>query len=153
MSINPERIRARVRAELSMPVRLGYAALAAAGLSMTGLVLSLVLTEPALPARTQVAFLLIAAAGLAWASHAVWVLRRRRVLLAHHRVRAAQLAVAICAVFFLGALVVDEARGFAALANGVMTMGAAVWYLQARRRRAVLEARRRELERTMGGRS
>jgi hypothetical protein len=152
MTIDREDARARMRHELSVPVRLGYAALAAAGLSMAGLALSLLLTEPVLPARTQVAFGAIAAAGLAWAAYAGWVLRWRRVLFARHRVRAAQLAVAICGIFFIGALIAGRPAGAAALVNGGLTLAAAAWYLRARRRVAALETRQRELERLTGGR-
>jgi hypothetical protein len=152
MTIGPDDVRARMRLELSMPVRLGYAALGAAGLSMAGLAVSLLLTEPILPTRTQVAFGAIAVAGLAWAGYAVWVLRWRRVLFARHRVRAAQLAVAICGIFFLGAAIAGPPAGAAALVNGALTVVAALWYLHARRRVSLLESRRRELEREAGGR-
>src|SRR5690606_21414194 len=83
-----EDVRRRLAAELALPSRLGHTLLVLAGLAVATTVGSLLATEPSLPARTRIAFAAIVAAGLAWAALAGWVLARRRVLFASHRVIA-----------------------------------------------------------------
>ena len=88
MAISVDDMQKRVRSELSTGSRLAHTAVGVAGLGMTALALSLLATEPVLPARTRAAFVVIALGGLAWAAFASWVLTRRRVLLAGHHVAA-----------------------------------------------------------------
>ena len=155
-------IRRRLAGELALPSRLGHTLLLLAGLGAAGVTGALLLTEPALPARTRLAFAVMAAVGLAWAALAAWVLARRRVLLATHRVAAARLAVAATALFTAGAVALapgsgGASGGWAAAGVGVAMLGAALLlHRQARRRVAALARRRDEIARELaarGGRS
>ena len=156
-------IRRRLAGELALPSRLGHTLLLLAGLGAAGVTGALLLTEPALPARTRLAFAVMVVVGLAWAALAAWVLARRRVLLATHRVVAARLAVAVTALFTAGAVgvAVDAGGaatgGWAAAGVGVAMLGAALLlHRQARRRVAALARRRDEIARELaarGGRS
>jgi O-antigen/teichoic acid export membrane protein len=142
-------------AELSTAARVGYVALLLAALIMTVVVGSLWATEPELPSRTRLAFAMMTGIGLAWAAFAGWVLRRRRVLLAGHRIVAGRMAVACTAFFVAGALLVGwtsgERAAFAAAAVGGVMLAAAVAILvRAHRDFARLSERRRELERRLG---
>lgn len=141
--------------ELSRRSRLGYVALLLVSMAMTVVVVSLWLTEPALPVRTRVAFGAMTVIGLAWMVFAGWVLTTRRVLLGRDSVVAGRLAVTFTAVFVAGALLVGYSTGgkapFAAAAAGVGLLGVAVALLvRARRRVAGLMARRDALERDLG---
>ncbi len=141
--------------ELSRPSRLGYVALLLVSMAMSVVVVSLWLTEPALPLRTRVAFGVMTIIGLSWVVFAGWVLTTRRVLLGRDNVVAGRLAVTFTAVFVAGALVVGYSTGgkapFAAAAIGVGLLGAAIALLvRARRRVAALTARRDALERELG---
>jgi hypothetical protein len=141
--------------ELSRPSRLGHVALLLVSMAMTVVVVSLWLTEPALPVRTRVAFGAMIAIGMAWMVFAGWVLTTRRVLLGRDSVVAGRLAVTFTAVFVAGALLVGYSAGgrapFAAAAIGVGLLGVAVALLvRARRRVAALTARRDLLERELG---
>ena len=144
-------------AELGLPSRLGHTLLLLAALGGAGVTGALLLTEPALPLRTRVALAAMVAVGLSWAAFAGWVLARRRVLLAAHRVVAGRLALAFTAVYTLGALGMGwwggaGRAGYAAAAVGsAMLAVAAAMYLRARRRVAELSGRRAELERRLGG--
>jgi hypothetical protein len=148
MTLGVEDVQKLVRDELSTGARLGYTALAVTSLGVSGAVSSLLMTEPALPFRTQAAFTLIALGGLAWTALAVWVLARRRVLLATHRVAASTLATTLAAIFLIGAIILRERAGMlAVLFNGVMLIVALIWTVRARRRVAELNRRRRALDR------
>ncbi len=141
--------------ELSRPSRLGHVALLLVSMAMTVVVVSLWLTEPALPARTRVAFGAMTAVGVAWMVFAGWVLTTRRVLLGRDSLVAGRLAVTFTAVFVAGALLVGYAAGgrapFAAAVIGVGLLGVAIALLvRARRRVAALTARRDVLERELG---
>ena len=141
--------------ELSRRSRLGYVALLLVSMAMTVVVVSLWLTEPALPVRTRVAFGAMTVIGLAWMVFAGWVLTTRRVLLGRDSVVAGRLAVTFTAVFIAGALLVGYSTGgkapLAAAATGVGLLGVAVALLvRARRRVAGLMARRDALERDLG---
>lgn len=144
-----------IAGELSLPSRLGYTALLLFALAMTVVVGSLWLTEPSLPLRTQAAFAVMAAIGLAWVAYAAWVLTRRRVLLAGHRIIAARMAVAFTTVFIAGSLALGlwSAAGpaaYAAAATGAVMLAVAIgMLLSARRRFATLMQRRDELEREL----
>jgi hypothetical protein len=142
-------------AELSRPSRLGHVALLLVSMAMTVVVVSLWLTEPALPVRTRVAFGAMTVIGVAWMVFAGWVLTTRRVLLGRDNVVAGRLAVTFTAVFVAGALLVGYSAGgrapFAAAAIGVGLLGVAIALLvRARRRVAALTARRDALERELG---
>jgi hypothetical protein len=147
MTLSVEQVQKRMRDELSMGSRLGFTALAVSSLGVSGVVTSLLVTEPSLPLRTQAAFAVIALGGLAWTAFAVWVLARRRVLLAKHRVAASTLALILAAIFLAGAIAVRDRAGLlAVLVNAAMLAFAIVWAVRARRRVAELNSRRRALE-------
>jgi hypothetical protein len=155
--VSTEAMRRLLAAELSLPARLAHVGLLLAALGVGTAVASLWATEPALPARTQIAFAAIVAVGLAWASYATWVLRRRRVLLAGHRVVAARMAVTFCTLFVTGALALGlwgpPARApYAAAATGTVLLAVAI-VLQGRAHRQLvrLRARCRELEARLAG--
>lgn len=151
MQISVEDMKQRVKAEVALPSRLRHTALLVAGLGMATLSTSLLLTEPALPGRTQAAFVTMALAGLAWAVFAGWVLARRRVLFGRQEIVAARLAVAITVVFAAGAIAVRERTGGGAVITAAAMCAAAIFMLwRAHHRVARLSARRRVLE---GGRS
>lgn len=144
--------------QVGLPSRLAYTALLLAGVGGAAVSGALLLTEPALPARTRIAFGLMVGIGMSWAGFATWVLARRRVLLAGHRVVAATMAVAFSALFTLGAVAVGRwghagSAWIAAAGVGtIMTGVAAVLLVRARSRRDALLQRRRELERAAGTR-
>ncbi len=146
-------------AELSLRARLILTALLLVALAMAAAVGSLLLSEPSLPLRTQVAFTVIVVIGLSWVAYASWVLTRRRVLLAGHRVVAARMAVAWSATFVAGALAVGwwgpPARApFAAAVLGLVMFACALFLLaRARRRFAELLERRRHLERQLAAKA
>jgi len=148
MAISVEEMQNRVRSELSTGSRLGHTAVGVAGLGMSALALSLLATEPVLPVRTQAAFAVIALGGLAWTAFAVWVLTRRRVLLAEHHVAAATLAAVLSTVFLTGAIVLRAQAGMLAIGcNAAMLAFAVGWLMRARRRVATLRARSAALDR------
>jgi hypothetical protein len=148
MAISIDDMQKQVRNELSTGSRLGHTAVGVAGLGMAALALSLLATEPVLPARTQVAFVVIALGGLGWASFATWVLSTRRVLLARHHVVAAALATTLSAIFLAGAVVLlrDQARLLVVTVDAAMLGIAVMWLMRARRRVAALRARYAALE-------
>jgi hypothetical protein len=148
-----EQVKRLLAEEAGLPSRLRYTTLLLAGLCGAGVTLSLLLTEPELPGRTRIAFTLLTGIGLAWAAFAAWVLARRRVLFAVHRVVAARMAIAFTGLFTLGALALGRWGGDGvpwapAAGTGIALLGtAAVLLVRARRRVAALERRRRQLER------
>jgi hypothetical protein len=145
--ISVEEMKERVRAEVSMPSRLGHTALMVAGLGMAALSTSLLLTEPALPGRAQAAFVTMTLAGVAWAAFAGWVLARRRVLFGRQQIVAARLAVAITVVFVAGSIAIRERTGSGAVITAAAMCAAAIAMLwHAHRRVALLSERRRVLE-------
>jgi hypothetical protein len=147
MTRGVEEMQKLVRSELSTGARLGYTALAVTSLGVSGVVTSLLMTEPSLPVRTQAAFAVIALGGMAWTGFALWVLSRRRVLLAQHRVTASTLAVTLAAIFLIGAIVLRERAGMlAVLFNGGMLIVSIIWAVRARRWVATLNDRRRALD-------
>jgi hypothetical protein len=157
-SASLERLRALAAAELSTTVRIRYAALLLVSLAAAGLVSSLWLTEPDLPARTHLAFAAITGAALFWAAAAARTLMTRRVLLGQHRVVVARLAVGFSAVMVVGAVaaVFTGAMGPAAYPAAVfavlMLAASAAALAAARRQVARLEARRHALEHELGHR-
>jgi hypothetical protein len=141
-----------IHGELSLRSRLGHTTLLLFALAMSAVIASLWLTEPSLPLRTQIAFGVMVGIGLSWFAYAAWVLTRRRVLLAGHRVIAARMAVTFTTIFVIGAVALGiwssvgkpayAAAGFGAL----MLMVAVAMLFSARRRFAELMQRRRALE-------
>ena len=156
MKVTAREIQEMAADRMSMGSRLRYVALllvAAAGAVVAG---SLWLTEPALPARTQVAFALLLAINLSWVGFATWVLTRRRVLLARHAVVSARMAVGFSALFAVGAWAIGHWSGgpsmYAASACGLVMLAVAIALLvRADRRFAQLVERRREIERALDG--
>jgi len=140
--------------ELSIRARLLYTALLLVTTAMSTLATALWITEPGLPVRTQVAFMLIAAIGLSWTAFAGWVLTTRRVLLALDQVLAARMAVAFCGVFVGGCSAVAwmgvGAGAYLAAGFGVVMLIVALALLaRAQKRVTWLRARRRALEDTI----
>lgn len=140
------------RTELSLAARLGHVLLGLTASAMTVVVVSLLLTEPALPARTTVAFGLLATIGIGWVAYSGWVLTTKRVMLARQRVVAGRLAVAFTAVFTSGcvalALTHDAPAAWPAGAMGgvLLVVALGVWR-RARAAHAMLVVRRAALER------
>src|SRR5919112_5284452 len=96
-------------------------------------------TEQSLPARTQIAFAVMILIGLSWGGFALWVLTRRHVLLAGHRVIATRMASGFTAVFVLGSLALMRSGSLArpaiaAAGLGVVMLGTAL-YLHVRAQR------------------
>jgi hypothetical protein len=149
-------VRQLADAQLSVPSRLGHVALLLAALGMTIVIVSLWLTEPALPLRTHVAFGVMTAIGLSWSAFAIWVLTNRRVLFARQRIVAGRMAVTFAAVFTIGALATAAATGataalVAAMTGVVMVAAAVVILRRAHRASARLMARRDAIERELAG--
>jgi hypothetical protein len=140
--------------ELSRPSRAGHVALLLVASAMTIVVSALLLTEPALPRRTAVALSVLAVIGASWVAFAAWVLTRRRVLFGSHRVVAGRMAVAFCAVFVAGAVLVGfstaSTAAFAATGLGVgMLLVAVILLTRATRALDKLSRRREVLEREL----
>jgi hypothetical protein len=155
MAANLERL---ARTELSLRTRLGHVVLSLVASTMTIVVVSLWVTEPALPARTQIAFGMLAVIGVAWVAYSAWVLRARRVMLAVQRVVAGRLAAAFSGAFTAGCLVLalttDVAAAWPAFAMGLVLMIVAVaLWRRAEARCAALRVRRDTLERELQGRA
>jgi hypothetical protein len=150
-----EAVRALARNELSFKARVGYVALLLAAGAMSVVIVSLWLTEPVLPSRTQLAFGLMTVIGVSWVALASWALAARRPLFARDRVIAGRMAVAFTSLFVVGtgmAVAMDGgAAAWGALGTGIVMLSVAGWALSsARHRFAVLVARRAELERGPG---
>jgi hypothetical protein len=145
-------VRALVESELALPSRLWHTLLLAASVCMGCVYALLLLQETALPLRTRVAFAGGLGIAVVWAAFATWVLRRRRVLYARHRVVASRIAMAVAAVCAVGATVVvrQGALGYAAIwTSGVLLLAAVLLHQQALRHVAALERRRDELARAL----
>ena len=143
-------------AQLSAASRFGYLTLLLTSLAMSVVTGALWLTEPALPARTSIALVLMTAIGASWVAFATWVLTRRRVLFARHSIVAGRMAVAFTSIFVVGTLAIALTDGgtaaFAAAGCGlVMVAGAVVMLRRAHRAFDRLESRRRELEADLAG--
>jgi hypothetical protein len=140
------------RTELSLGARLVHVALALVASAMTIVVVSLLLTEPALPLRTVVAFALLALIGVGWVGYSAWVLTARRVMLARQRVVAGRLAVVFCGAFTGGCVVLAFTTGvpaaWPAMAMSVVLLAAALTlWRRAETAHARLLVRRNALER------
>jgi len=143
-------VRALAGAQLSLKARLGYVALLLAAAAMSTVILSLWITEPALPSRTQVAFGAMTLIGISWMGLALWALSTRRVLYARDRVIAGGMAVAFTSIFVVGAgaavAIANNPAAYGALFTGAVMLAVAlrVW-AGARRRFAELSVRRAAL--------
>lgn len=147
MSLSVNDMQQRVAAQIAMPSRLGYTLLLVASAGMASVTGSLAATEPDLPARTVVALAALTVVGAVWAAFSAWVLARRRVLLAAHRIMASRLAVTACLLFLIGTIVLRAHVPLAATVVGVVMLAAAggfAWH--AERYRARLIARRDALQ-------
>ncbi|MET9224435.1 hypothetical protein [Lentzea sp. NPDC003310] len=140
--MTPEEVVKRLERPLSLRRRVGYVSVALAGLVGSGVIALLWATEPALPARTHVAFGVLVAIGLGWAAFGTWAVTRRAPLFARDRVVAGWLGVAAWAVFTLGAVVISAVRHRVDLGLVMVVLllgGVAVWRLRvAVRERAAL---------------
>lgn len=148
-----DQARRLVAGETSLRSRVVYCLLLVTSLCMTCLVVALLLTEPQLPIRTRIAFAALVAIGLAWSGFFGWVLARRRVLYAAHRVIAGRLATLASGIFVAGcltlaALVPEQAAvGLAAGGLGAVLVAVSIGVLwRATRRRAQLLSLRSRLE-------
>ena len=144
------------RTELSTSRRLAHVVLALAASAMTIVVVSLLLTEPALPARTTIAFGLLAGIGAGWVAYSTWVLSARHVMLARQRVVAGRLAVAFAGTFTGGCLVLAGTTPAAAAwpaagMGGVLLAVAVALWRRAEAAHAALLARRDALARAVAG--
>jgi hypothetical protein len=142
------------RTELSLAARLAHVLLALVASAMTIVVVSLLLTEPALPRRTTTAFGLLAVIGVGWVAYSAWVLSARRVMLAQQRVVAGRLAVAFAGTFTGGCIVLALATAapaaWPATAMSVALLAAAVTlWRRAEAAHGKLLARRDALEREL----
>ena len=149
-----ERIQAMARANLSLSARMGYVGLLLVSAAMTTVVISLWITEPSLPVRTQLAFGVMSLIGASWCALALWVLRARRPLFARDRLIAGRMAVTFTSLFaaagLVSAVMLGSPAAYAAFASGVVMLAAAIAvFARARRRFAQLAARRQELERAL----
>jgi hypothetical protein len=145
------------RTELSRGGRVGHVLLALVASTMTIVVMSLWLTEPALPLRTQIAFAALTGINAGWTAFSLWVLRAKRVMLARHRQVAGRLAVVFAGIFTVGCLVLaftaEAAAARPALAMSLVLLAvAAVIWRRAEITHARLVTRRTQLEIELGRR-
>jgi hypothetical protein len=136
---------------ISFRSRLGHLVLLLAAAGMGTVILGLLLTEPVLPARAEIAFLVLLLISLAWVAYAFWVLLARRTMLAPHRVVSGWIAVGATAAFTLGAGLLSLTPQFpVAYAAGGLGLGlcaiAILFLLRAQRQYRELLARRQALE-------
>jgi hypothetical protein len=151
MTHDHEALLALAETHLSFRSRLGHLLLLLAAFGMVIVILSLLVTEPMLPGRTTIAFLVLLLIGLAWVGYGFWVLLARKPMLAPHRVVAGWIAVGATAAFTLGAgLLALTPQMPAAYGAGGLGLGlflVAVFLLRrAQREHLALLARRRALE-------
>jgi hypothetical protein len=149
MSLTVAEMQQRVAAGLSIRSRAGYTLLLVASIAMTGVTGSLLASESSLPDRTRLALGLMTLIGAAWAVLAGWVLARRQVLFAAHRIAAATLAIVASSVFLAGAVAFRTRLPASAIGvAAVMLLVAIGAWFQAWRYRARLMARRDALSGT-----
>ena len=137
--------------ELSLKSRLGYVALLLMSVSVTGVIASLWLTEPALPLRTQISFGAMNLIGLCWVVLSIWALTARRPLFARDRVVAGGMAVAFTSLFLAGAfaaaIIANTQAAYAVMALAAWMFALAIKVeRRARQRYAELAARRAALD-------
>ena len=156
-------IRTLVSAELGRAAGLRHVALLLGALTVAGLNMALLLTEPGLPLQARSArailFALMVVIGSCLSVFSMWFLIRRGILLGVERVLAARLAATFTTVFTVGAWAVGRwgptgRPGYVLMAAGLAMMAvAAVLVLNTRRRLEELKRRRAVLERTLDGRN
>jgi hypothetical protein len=151
-TLSVEEAQEMVRRELSTPKRLGYLLLLMLTLTAACLLSTLWITEPAtLPLRTHVAFGLLTFINLAWSGLLGWIVTRRKILFAQHRVIAGWMALVFCALFLIVGTVVAAIRmnttalAFVGVVGTGQLLVAMVVLKRARYRRRELLARRDEL--------
>jgi hypothetical protein len=155
-------IRTLVAAELGRAAGIRHVALLLGALTLTGLNIALLLTEPGLPPRVRSArailFALMVAIGSCLSVFAARpLLVRGGILFGRDRLLATRLAATFALVFTLGMWAVGRwgavgGPGYVWAAAGLaMTAVAIVLTLRTERRLDELERRRAELERTLGG--
>ena len=150
------RLERLTRTELSRGGRLAHVTLLLVASAMTVVVVSLWLTEPALPLRTSMAFGVLTMIGAGWAIYSGWALNTRHVMLGRQRVIAARLAVTFVAAFTACAgilsLVSTTAAARPALAMGLvmLAIASALWKRADVNYRALV-ATRAELARQLPG--
>lgn len=141
---------------ISFRSRLGHLILLLAAAGMGTMILALLVTEPVLPGRTEIAFLVLLLISLAWVAYALWVLTARKTMLAPHRVVSGWIATGATAAFTLGAGLLSltpqapAAYGAGGLGAGLFAI-ALLFLLRARRQYRDLLARRQELEARLKG--
>jgi hypothetical protein len=122
--------------------------------AMTIVVVSLWMTEPALPTRTATAFAMLTVIGLGWVAYSIWVLQAKRVMLARQRVIAGRLAFLFASAFTLGCLAlaftttVSAAWPAFAMSLVMLVLALGMWR-RAEAVHATLMARRETLEREL----
>ena len=136
---------------LSFRARILHLALLLAALGMGTVIAALLLSEPALPPRTMIAFALLLLVSLAWSLYAGWVLTARKTMLAAQRIVAGRIAVSAAVLFTLGAALLGVmtpwAAAWAAAGLGlVLLCGAVLLLRRAQRQHRALLQRRTELE-------
>jgi hypothetical protein len=151
-TLGPEVIRQAMHKELSTAARVGYILLLLVGIGGALLIGSLWLTEPRpFPLRTHLAFGMLMAVNLSWAALSTWVLSRRKVLYAQHKVIGGWMAIVFCAAFLLLGMGIAYQRGNTNALLVIMLGGvaqlvvASALLVRARRQRSELLARRDEL--------
>jgi len=144
------RVRALVRADLTRGARVGHVLLLVVTVLVAAAVGSLWATEPSLPTRTSVMFLIIIAGAVSWAGYAAWTLTHRRPRLAGHEVVATRVAMMTTAVVTVAMVVATANAPSAAMLLGIIGtiqfLVAAVAFRRARRRFAWLLERRATLD-------
>ncbi|WP_086837784.1 hypothetical protein [Amycolatopsis kentuckyensis] len=149
--MTPEEVVKQLEQPLSLRRRVGYVIVALAGLLGSGVVGLLWATEPGLPPRTKVAFAVLVAIGVGWATFGTWAVTRRAPLFARDRVVAAWLGIVAWLLFTVGVLVITTLRHRVEpeLLLVVLVLGgvAVVGLRAARRNRAALLRRREQLSR------
>ncbi len=149
--MTPEEVVKQLEQPLSLRRRVGYVIVALAGLLGSGVVGLLWATEPGLPPRTKVAFAVLVAIGVGWATFGTWAVTRRAPLFARDRVVAAWLGIVAWLLFTVGVLVITTLRHRVEpeLLLMVLVLGgvAVVGLRAARRDRAALLRRREQLSR------
>jgi len=147
--MNVDDITAKLSAPMSLRRRLATVIALLGGLSATGLVGLLWLTEPGLPPRTQVAFGVLMLIGLGWAVYGSWALTRRTPLFALDRVIAGWLALVAASFLTLFTAVVTAVRDRTEPALYAITAGlialALINLVRVRKHRAALLRRKQEL--------
>jgi len=149
--MTPEEVVKQLEQPLSLRRRVSYVIVALAGLLGSGVVGLLWATEPGLPPRTKLAFAVLVAIGVGWATFGTWAVTRRAPLFARDRVVAAWLGMVAWLLFTVGVLVITTLRHRVEpeLLLMVLVLGgvAVVGLRAARRNRAALLLRREQLSR------